>query len=320
MPREAPASPANGKGARGYLALAKRTLEDFADDDCPRMAAALSCYALFSLPPLVVLILLLTGAFIDQAAVEGRIEAEMRDLMGAGGARQLREIIRIAERPGSGGTVATILSIGALLLGATGAFMELQKALNRAWEVQLDPKKGGILRFITKRLLSLGMALTIAFLLLVSLLLSAAVSAFGDRLGALVPGGMSAALLHVLNVILSLAVVTLLFALMFKVLPDARSEWRDVWLGALVTGVLFVVGKSVLGFYLSRSDPGEAFGAAGSLAVILVWVYYTTMIVFLGAEFTQHWATERGGGIEPDKGAIHFVDRVAPGRGRRTGR
>jgi membrane protein len=240
--------------------------------------------------------------------MQGRIEDEMRSVVGAGGVAQVQEIIRIANQPHGGGPGATIASIAALLLGATGAFIELQKALNRVWEVEPDPKKGGILRFVVKRLLSLGMAATIAFLLLVSLLVSAAVSAFGERVGALLPGGASTAMLSVSQLLLSLGVVTVLFALMFKVMPDARSRWRDIWVGALVTGVLFVAGKFVLGVYLARSDPGEAFGAAGALALILVWVYYSAMILFFGAELTQVWAVERGSGIEPKNGAVRPVE------------
>jgi membrane protein len=302
-----------GKRA-GWLTLVKRAFKDFQEDQCPRMAAAISYYTLFSLPPLLVLILTITGAFVDPAEVQVRIEGEMRAVIGSAGVRQVQEIIRIANQPGERSPGATIASIVALLAGATGAFIELQKALNRAWEVKPDPKKGGILRFLTKRLLSLGMAGTIAFLLLVSLLVSAAVSAFGDRIGALLPGGISEALLRVTQMVLSLGVVTVLFAVMFKVLPDAWSRWRDVWIGALVTGVLFVVGKFVLGIYLARSDPGEAFGAAGALALILVWVYYSAMILFFGAELTQVWAVERGAGIEPKRGAVRLAEGPIPER------
>jgi membrane protein len=290
------------------LSLVKQALRDFRDDECARMSAAISYYTLFSLPPLLVLILTIAGVFIDPAEVQGSIEDEMRSVIGSAGALQVQEIIRIANQPGGSGPWAATLSVVALLLGATGAFNELQKALNRVWEVQPDPRSGGIVRLVARRLLSLGMAATIAFLLLVSLVLSAAVTAFGERLAALVPGDVSAALLNVTQLALSLAVVTVLFATMFKILPDARSVWRDTWIGALATGVLFVAGKFVLGFYLGRSDPGEAFGAAGALALILIWVYYSAMIVFFGAELTQVWAVERGGGIEPKPGAVRVSE------------
>jgi membrane protein len=279
------------------LGILRRTLRDFSDDGCPRMAAAISYYTLFSLPPLLMLVLMTTGFFVDSRLVEQRIETEMMAVVGAGGAGQIREMIRNADRPGGGGALATVLSIGALLLGATGAFLDLQKALNTVWEVRPDPTRAGWLRFVTKRLLSLGMVLTIAFLLLVSLLVSAAVSALGQRLAGLVSPGLSAAPLYVLHLALSLAVIAFLFAL---------SSWRDVWVGGFVTALLFVGGKFALGLYLSRSDPGDAFGAAGSLALILIWVYYSAMILFLGAEFTQAWAIERGDGIEPKEGAVAF--------------
>jgi membrane protein len=297
-------------GDEGYVAILKRAFKDFSQDECPRMAAAISYYTLFSMPPLLVLILMLTGVFVDSSLVEQRIQTEMAGVLGSSGAGQVHEIITAARRPGDGGVMAAVMSVAALLFGATGAFMELQKALNRAWEVEPDPKqKGGVVRIVVKRMLSLGMVATIGFLLLVSLAASAAVSAFGDRVGAMLPGGVSSVLLQVVQMVLSLAVVTVLFALMFKLLPDAKSAWKDVWIGALFTAVLFTAGKFGIGLYLAKSDPGKAFGAAGSLALILVWVYYSAMIVFLGAEFTQVRAVARGGGIEPDEDAVKVLER-----------
>lgn len=289
------------------LSLLKHAATDFKEDDCPRMAAAMSYYTVFSLPPLLLLVLMIAGVFIEPSHLEGRIEREMAGFLGQEGARQIQAMIRNVNRPGTGGALATILSIAGLVFGATGAFAQLQSALNRAWEVEPDPEEGGGIRgFVGKRLLSLGMVVTLAFLLLVSLLLSAAISAFGDTLGGLVPGGLSTVVLQLLQIGISLLVVTVLFALMFKVLPDAEVSWRDVWVGAFGTALLFVAGKFLIGLYLSRSDPGEAFGAAGSLAVILVWVYYSAMIVFFGAEFTQAWAVERGRGIQPEEGAVRM--------------
>jgi membrane protein len=214
-----------------------------------------------------------------------------------------------ADRSSADGVVPTVLGILALLFGATGAFGALQSALNRVWEVKPDPRRGGIKSFLGKRLLSLGMAGTIAFLLLVSLVVSAALSAFGDQLGAML-GGISGPVMQGAQVLVSLAVVTVLFAAIFKILPDAHVAWRDVWSGALFTTVLFVAGKFVIGFYLSRAEPDSSFGAAGALAVILIWVYYSAMILFLGAEFTQVWATEKGRGIEPEDGAVRVETKT----------
>jgi membrane protein len=293
----------DNEGMRGMLSLLKQTWRDFSDDECGRMAAAMSYFMAFSLPPLLVLILMLVGLLFDPADVQGRIESEMGRLLGGDGARMVQEMINAANRPQNRGVLPALMGIVVLLFGATGAFGQLQAALNRAWEVKPDPKAGGWKRFIGKRLLSLGMVLTIAFLLMVSLVLDAALTAFGDSLGNLM-GGVPDVLLQGLHIVVSLATITALFAVMFKYMPDARIGWRDVGVGALFTALLFQGGKLVIGLYLARSDPGSAFGAAGALAVILVWLYYSSMIVFLGAEFTQVWATEKGKGIEPEEGAI----------------
>jgi membrane protein len=309
-----------------WLAMGKEAVSDFMEDGCMRMAAALSYYTVFALPPLLILILMIVGFFFDPATVQEALRTQFGGLVGAEGAEQIATIIQEANRPDTGGPLAAILGIGALILGATGAFVELQAALNRAWDVEPDPEAGGIWSFITKRLLSFGMVLALAFLLLVSLALSAMLAAFGGALAALLPGGASDVLLQILNLVVSFVVISLLFAAMFKLLPDAKVAWRDVWVGAMVTALLFVVGKFLIGLYLGRSDPGSAFGAAGSLAILLVWIYYSALIVFLGAEFTQVWAEHRGTGVEPEKGAVRIeeskrvVEGGSPERKQRKGR
>ncbi|MBB4638597.1 YihY/virulence factor BrkB family protein [Longimicrobium terrae] len=286
---------------KGTLDLLKTTFQEFMKDECPRMAAALSYYTVFSLPPLMILLLLIAGTVFDPQQVQAAIHEQIGMLMGSAGADEIAAIINQAERPGGRG-IKAVLGVGAILFGATGAFIQLQSALNAAWEVEPDPNQGGIRNFIFKRLLSLGMILGIAFLLLVSLGISAALSAMGGALGGFFPG-VPEPVLYAVNLAISFVVITALFAAMFKVLPDARIAWRDVWVGAVVTSLLFLVGKFVLGFYLGRSNPGEAFGAAGSLALVLVWIYYSAMILLVGAEFTQTWAVTRGGGIRPESGA-----------------
>lgn len=295
-------------GVKYGFHLIRSTLTDFSEDECPRMAAALSYYIVFALPPLLVLILMIVGAFISRGEAETALNGQVGSLVGPDGAETIRTMITQAKQPG-GGAIGTILGIGALVLGATGAFLQLQSALNRAWEVKPDPKAGGIRSFIFKRVLSLGMVLGIAFLLLVSLALSAALTAVGDAIGAIIPGG-SPIVAGILQTLISLAVVFALFAAIFKVLPDAEIAWKDVWVGALVTALLFEIGKWGIGLYLGHSNPGKAYGAAGSLAVILVWIYYTSMIVLFGAEFTQTWARERGGGIAPDEDAVKVVEET----------
>jgi membrane protein len=241
---------------------------------------------------------------MDPNDVRGGLESQMQSLMGASAGEQIRTMIEKAEQRPSGGLLPTLLGLGALLFGATGAFGQLQKALNRTWGVEPDPDQGGIKTFVTKRLFSFGMILVVAFLLLVSLVISAALSGIGDRLGGFLPSGLSGPVLQALNLAISFGVIVLLFAALFKVLPDAVIAWRSVWVGAAVTAALFVVGKFLIGFYLGRSNPGQAYGAAGSLAVLLLWVYYSGIILLLGAEFTETWAKHRGEGLRPEPGAV----------------
>jgi membrane protein len=284
------------------LGLLRRAVRDFQEDDCPRMAAAMSYFTVFSLPPLLALLLMVVAVFADPTDVQGRIEAQIESLVGADGAAQVRQMIAAADRPESRSPAKAALGLIVLLVGATGAFGQLQAALNRAWEVKPDPH-GGVRRMLLKRLLSLGMVLTIAFLLLVSLVVSAVLSAFGDLLGSLL-GGLSGAVMQLLQTAISFGAIAVLFALMFKWVPDARIRWRDALVGGAFTALLFGLGKLLIGMYLAQSDPGSSFGAAGALAIILVWIYYSAMILFLGAEFTEAWAVERGGGVEPEPGAI----------------
>jgi len=291
----------------GMFGTLTRSVRDFLDDDCMTRAAALSYYTVFSLPPLLVLILLLAGTLLDPNDVRGGLERQIDALMGPAGGDQVRTMLSHAERPG-GGLFPTLIGIGALLFGATGAFSQLQSALNRVWEVEPDPHQGGLKTFLFKRLLSFGMILTVAFLLLVSLAVSAALAAFGGALESFLPAGLSAPLLQVLNLLLSLTVITLLFAAIFKVLPDATVAWRDVWVGAAVTAALFTVGKFLIGLYLGKSNPGEAYGAAGSLALLLLWIYYSSSIMLFGAEFTQAWAETHGRGVTPEKGARRLTE------------
>ena len=294
-------------GLKQIVGLLRDSGKEFIDDDCPTQAAALSYYTIFSLPPLLVLILMILGTLVSPQDIQGQIETQIGMIMGPSAIEQIRSILQQAKQPGGGACLPTALSVVALGLGAAGAFGQLQASLNRAWEVAPDPQQGGLKAFLLKRVFSFGMILSVAFLLLVSLVLSAALSAFGTALGGMLPDGVSATLLQVVNQVVSFAVVTALFAAIFKVLPDATVAWRDVWVGAAVTALLFVIGKYLIGLYLGRSNPGEAFGAAGSLAVMLVWIYYSSMILLFGAEFTQAWSERRGSGIVPEPGAVRVV-------------
>jgi membrane protein len=304
FPRSKTLGESMAKGQAGVLGLIKETLSDFIEDDCMDAAAALSYYTIFSLPAILVLILMLVSAVMNPSDVRGGLEGQLQALMGPSAGEQIRTIIQQAEQKPDNGFLPTVLGIAGLLFGATGAFGQLQKALNRAWNVEPDPNQGGFKNFLTKRLFSFGMILVVAFFLLVSLVVSAALTGLGGRLGSFLPAGLSGAVLEVLNTIISLAVITLLFAALFKVMPDAKISWRSVWVGAGVTAVLFVLGKFLIGFYLGQSNPGQAYGAAGSLAVLLLWIYYSSLILLFGAEFTETWAERRGRGIEPEPGAV----------------
>jgi membrane protein len=287
------------------FSLVKQSAKDFVEDDCMDAAASLSYYTIFSLPAILVLLLMLVSAVMDPADVRGGLEGQLQTLMGPSAGEQVRTIIEESEQRPRSGVIPTLLGIAGLIFGATGAFGQLQKTLNRTWEVEPDPKQGGLKAFLSKRIFSLGIILVVAFMLLVSLVISAALSGVGDRLGSFLPSGLSGPVLQVLNLVISLGAITLLFAAMFKVLPDAKISWRSVWVGAAVTALLFVIGKFAIGFYLGRSNPGEAYGAAGSLAVLLLWIYYSSLIVLFGAEFTETWAQERRGEtIEPEPGAV----------------
>jgi membrane protein len=289
----------------GILGLLKRSFSDFMEDDCMDAAASLSYYTIFSLPAILVLLLLLVSSVMDPNDVRGGLESQMESLMGPRAGEQVRTIIQESEQRPGGGAIPALLGIAGLIFGATGAFGQLQKTLNRTWDVEPDPNQGGIKAFLGKRVFSLGIILVLAFILLVSLVISAALSGMGDRLGSFLPSGLSAPVLEVLNLVISLGAITLLFGAMFKILPDAKISWRSVWVGAAFTAVLFIIGKFLIGLYIGKSNPGEAYGAAGSLAILLLWVYYSSLIVLFGAEFTETWAQERRGEtIEPEPGAV----------------
>ena len=297
----------------GLLGILKQSFKDFMKDDCITSTAALSYYTVFSLPAILMLIMLIVSAIMDPSDVRGGLEAQLQSLMGQGAGEQVRTMLRETERPG-GGLIPTLVGLVALAFGATGALGQLQAALNRAWNVEPDPNQGGIKSFLSKRLFSLGMLLSIAFMLLVSLVISTTLAGVGDRLSGFLPSGLSEPVLHALNLGVSLLVISLLFAAMFKVLPDAKVAWRSVWAGGIATAVLFVLGKFLIGLYIGKSNPGEAYGAAGSLIVMLLWIYYSALIVLFGAEFTETWAEKRGEGVEPEPGAVrvrHEKQRIS---------
>lgn len=299
---------------RGYLGLAWATIFAFFSDGCSTMAAALSFNTFFSLPALLTLLLAVVGQMGSAERVEQAIVDQVGAFMGPASAAQIAAIISNANRSPSAASVATVVSVFALILGATASFAQLQAALNKAWGVKPDPTRNQIRIFLMKRVFSFGILISIAFLLLVSLALSTVVSAIGNVLTT--EFGTPPVLLQLATALGSFLITAFLFAVMFRYLPDARISWHDVRMGAIGTALLFVLGRTVIGLYLGRTDPGSVYGAAGSLALVLIWVYYTSMILLLGAEFTKLWAQRFGKGIVPVKGAIAYTEeerRVATG-------
>ncbi len=294
--------------ARQGWGVLKETFMEFSKDDCSRKAAALSYYTIFSLPPLLVMIIISVGLALSPEQVAHWIQGQVGSLIGSEAARDILTMVQRAQEKVEGGfSLSLILGIAGLLFGATGTFAELQSSLNAVWEVQPDPRQSEVKSFLLKRIFSLGMILVIAFLLLISLIVSSVIAALSDYFGAMLPGGISTAVLWVANTGISLLVITFLFAAMFKVLPDAKVAWRDVGVGAFATALLFVLGKFLITLYIGKSNPGEVFGAAAALALLLVWIYYSSMILFLGAEFTQVWAQRYGKGIQPERGAMRVI-------------
>ncbi|MDT0632752.1 YihY/virulence factor BrkB family protein [Rubrivirga sp. S365] len=286
--------------------LLTATGKDVMDDDVPSLSAAIAYYTVFSLPSLLVIIVGVVGAVVGPAQVEEVVVSQMGDLIGPSAGDAIRTMIADASDLGTG-IGSKVAGLAALLFGATGAFAQLQRALNRAWEVE-DDDDSGVVGVVLKRLLSFGMVLTIGFFLLVSLVVSAALTAIGGAAEAAVGGGaVASTLVQVANVVVGLLVIAALFTFLFRVLPDAEVAWRDAAVGGLATSILFTIGKSLIGIYLGTANPGSAFGAAGSLALILIWIYYSSFIVLVGAEFTQQWANRLGRGIDHEDEDVHPI-------------
>lgn len=282
------------------MPLLKETLDRFLDDRCPQLAAALSFYAVFSLPALLVLVLMAAGIFVSAEQLQARLIQEISLLMGSEAARQIQSMIDQARLSAEQGALTLVLGTAALAYGATRAFAQLQTALNVIWGIERD--RGIVEGFVVKRLMSFAMVLLLAFLLVASLAVSAVLRVVSEMLGGQLPVAPPAFVFQALPSLLSLLVLPPFFAAVFVFLPDAEVAWRDVWVGAAVTTVLFEVGKLGIGFYLARMDPGAAYGAAGALALVMMWVYYSSMTLFVGAEFTQAWAARRGRGFQPRDG------------------
>jgi len=285
---------------RNGWTLAKETFSEWSNDKAPRLGAALSYYTVFALAPLLLVVIAVAGLVFGRQAAEGRLMAQLAELVGIDAARALQAMLAKAALHG-GGAIATDIGLVTLGVGATGVVVELQDALNTVWKVVPKPGRG-IKGLIRDRLLSVGVVLGFGFLLIVSLVASAGLAAAGTVMRGWVPGWMI--LGYVLNYGVSIGVIGVLLAMIFKVLPDVKISWSDVWIGAFVTSVLFHIGKFLIGLYVGKASVGSTFGAAGSLAVLLVWIYYTSQLVLLGAEFTRVYANHFGSHVVPSENAV----------------
>ena len=286
-------------------ALLRHTAKDWKEDHAARHAAALAFYTALSIAPLLLIAIWVAGLVFGADAARGRILGEIGSVTGHDAAETVQSMVESANRPHSG-LIASILGIAVLLFGASGVFGELKQSLNAIWEVE-DAKKRGVLRLIRERFLSITMVLGVAFLLLVSLVISAALAAMSDALEGWIPGGPI--LWQAVSFGVSFVLITLLFAVIFKVLPDADVKWKDVRIGALTTAVLFIVGKFLLALYIERAHVAGKYGAAGSLVALLVWIYYSAQIFFFGAEFTQTYARLHGSRIGKTDASARELER-----------
>jgi membrane protein len=271
--------------------IAKRSVSAWIDDYAPSMGAALAYYALFSLAPLLLLAIAVAGLVFGADAARGEVVAQLGGLLGNAGASAIEGLLKSASRPAQSVT-ASIIGVVTLIVGASSTFVELQSDIDRVWHAPVAAKPSGIWGLLRARLLSFGLVVSTGFLLLVSLVVSAGLAAFAKWYGAIFPCWVIT--MQIVNQIVSLAFITTLFALMYRVLPSVRVAWRDIWRGAFATAILFTIGKFLIGLYLGTAGVASGFGAAGSIVVLLVWMYYSAQIFLLGAEFTWVYAHSRG--------------------------
>jgi membrane protein len=279
--------------------IIREAVSEWTGDNAARLSAALAFYTILSIAPLLVIVIAIAGWVFGSESATEQMQAQAREMVGDAGAEVLQTTIENSKKPTTG-VVATIIGVATLLFGASGVFGELQQAMNQVWNVKPKPRSG-IVGMLRARFVSFGMVLAVGFLLLVSLVISAGLAAIGKYMGDLMPGLPT--LMQIAHFIVSFAVVTVLFAIIFKFLPDAKISWTVVWFGALLTAALFTIGKFLIGLYLGRAGVATPFGAAGSVVAFVIWVYYSGLIVFFGAEVTQVTAKHMGRQIVPNANA-----------------
>lgn len=296
------------KKLRSFFSLLGQSFKGFMDDNAFKLSASLSYYTVFALGPVLIIIISLAGVFWGRVAVQGRIYDQINGLVGNEAALQIQEIIKNIQQT-DGGVIGTIIGFIVLIIGATGVFIEIQDSINKIWSVKAKPKKGWI-KFLINRLLSFSLVVSMSFILLVSLIISAVLDAIGDWLIRYFQD-YTVYLFYVINIAVIFFVIAFLFSIIFKVLPDAHIKWKDAFIGAGFTAVLFLLGKLAISFYLGKSHLGVTYGAAASIVIILTWVYYSSLILYFGAEFTRAYAVSHGGGIRPYDTAVFVIKREA---------
>lgn len=286
---------------RDFGVLLKETFSQWTEREPFANSIVIAYYTIFSLPGLMVIIINVAGYFYDKGEITSRLTGQIQNMIGGDTAQDIEVIIGNASQS-KGSMLATVLGIATLIFGATGVFYQMQQILNKMWEVKPKPKQM-ILKIIKDRIFSFGLILAVGFLLLVSLALSAGLSAFSDWVSVHLSESLNV-VFHVSDIALSLAIITILFASIYKFLPDAQIRWKDVWPGAILTALLFTLAKFALGLYFGKSDPGSTYGAAGSIILIMLWVSYAGLILLFGAEFTQVYAKRYGKEIKPTAAAV----------------
>jgi len=286
---------------KAFWTVLKQTLKGFGSDNVLKLSASLAYYTIFSLGPMMIVILFLADLFWGREAIQERLYSQIQDLVGSKAAIQIQEVIKNATIDSSN-TLTTVVGFITLFIGATTVFAEIQDSINIVWKLRVKPKQG-FSKFLLSRLLSFSLVVGLAFLLLVSLLINALMEGFMDRLRQLFPD-ITLTLFYILNLALTFLIIWFLFAIIFKVLPDARIRWKDVMAGALFTALLFMAGKFLITFYIGRSDVGSAYGTAGSLVVLLLWIYFSSIVLYSGAEFTKCYAIKFGSEIKPNDYAV----------------
>lgn len=295
------------------------TINEFFRDGCPRMAAAISYYSIFATPAILGLLALGAREFVGPTEIQQVVSEQVETIVGVESATQIVDVVQGAVDPSLTGPAA-IIGLIALIFGATGAFGELQSALNIAWGVQRDPRRSDVKGFLLKRAMSLIMIVGLGIFLVLSIVASTAISVMRSFFMEAIPSSLQTVGVPIADLVLSLVAVSVLVTLILRFVPDALVGWRDAAVGGLFTGTLFTVGKLLIGYYLARSNPGNVYGAAGSLAIALLWIYYSSIILLLGAEFTEVWACRNGDNVVPRDGAVRVRKQVVYAEGKEEGR